>query len=451
MGQLKRNAIHMFGSQLLVALFQGIQFILIARALGVHDFGRMAGVLAMTAVMLPFSGLGAGNVIVIRLARGAGNPRVYFGNALLIAVISGLLLVLLYILWGLTFLPTLTTPLILLVFGISEILVTKFIDIAAHVFYGFERHAYSGLIYSLHSFMRMLFASVFFVFFYHDAELLHKLQLFSSNAEFLQKLQLLTSFVNFPNDRLELWAWFHLAAGLTTWVIVLFITIRQIGWPTFNIMLALKEIKIGVFYAIGLSSKSVYTDIDKTILARYASPEINGAYTAAFRLIYMAYTPIKAVLLAASARFFRDGVNGIGPTFRMATRIVIYGSVYCLVFAILVFIGAPLIPYILGEGYALSIDILRWLALLPLILMLQDTYSDALTGADRQMVRSFFQVIVALICFILNMVLAPKFSWMGVVAATYISQIVLAVLIIGLITLLLRRERISEHLKTTTA
>lgn len=454
----------MFGSQLLVALFQGIQFILIARALGVHDFGRMAGVLAMTAVMLPFSGLGAGNVIVIRLARGAGNPRVYFGNALLVAVISGLLLVLLYILWGLTFLPTLTTPLILLVFGISEILVTKFIDIAAHVFYGFERHAYSGLIYSLHSFMRMLFALVFFVFFYHDAELLHKLQLFISNAEFLHKLQLLSSnpeflqklqvftgFVNFSNDRLELWAWFHLAAGLTTWVIVLFITIRQIGWPTFNIMLALKEIRIGVFYAIGLSSKSVYTDIDKTVLARYASPEINGAYTAAFRLIYMAYTPIKAVLLAASARFFRDGVNGIGPTFRMATRIVIYGSVYCLVFAMLVFIGAPLIPYILGEGYALSIDILRWLALLPLILMLQDTYSDALTGADRQRVRSFFQVIVALICFILNMVLTPKFTWMGAVAATYISQIVLAVLIIGLISLLLRRERINELLKTTTA
>lgn len=434
MGKLKRNAIHMFGSQLLVALFQGIQFILIARALGAHDFGRMSGILAMTAVLLPFSGLGAENVIVIRLARGLGNAQVYFGNALFVAIISGLLLTSLYIAWGLTFLPTLTTPLLLLVFGISEILVTKLIDISAHVFFGFERHAYSGIFYSLHSFFRMLFALIFFALFFHNAELLHQ-------------LQLLCSFVNFPKDSLQLWAWFHLAAGLFALTIVLFVTIRQIGCPTFDLKLALRELKIGVFYSIGLSAKSVYINIDKTILARYVSPEINGAYTAAFRLIYMAFSPIESVLLAASARFFREGSKGVGASFRMATRIIIYGSLYCLAFALLVFICAPLIPFILGKSYALSTEILRWLALLPLFLMLQDAYSDALTGADRQMARSLFQVIVALICFGLNMVLIPKFSWMGSVAATYISQMVLAILIISLGVFLMRREQMDKRLK----
>ena len=425
----------MLGSQLLYAFFQGIQFILIARALGAHDFGRMSGVLAILAVLLPFTGLGAHNVMVIRIARGSGNALVYFGNALIVGLISGFVLVLLAIFWGLTFLPTVATPAVMLLFGISEILVAYFIGIAVHVFYGFERHVYSGLFYCLHGFFRVLFAAVFFALFYHNAELLHRLQLFSS-------------LVNFPTDRLELWGWFHLAAGLTTLTFVIFITIRQIGWPTFDLMLALRELRVGVFFSIGVSAKSIYTNIDKAILAHYVSPEINGAYTAAFRLIYMAYTPIPAVLTAVSARFFRDGVNGVGPNFRMATRIVIYGSLYCLVFAMLVFIVAPSIPYILGDGYALSIDILRWLALLPLILMLQDTYSDALTGADRQMVRSFFQVTVALMCFGVNMALVPKFSWMGAVATTYLSQIVLAVLVIGFIVFLLRRER---ALKTSAA
>jgi O-antigen/teichoic acid export membrane protein len=438
MGQLKRNALHMFGSQLLVALFQGIQFILIARALGAYDFGRMAGVMAMTQVMLPFTGMGSENVMVIRLARGSANPQVYFGNALLVATLCGMLLVLLYVFWGLIFLPTLTTTLILLIFGISEIVLTKFIDIAAHVFYGFERHVYSGLIYSLHSFFRMLFALVFFGLFYHNAELLHR-------------LQEVNTVVNIPVDRLELWAWFHLAAGLVAWTFVFFITIRQIGWPNFNLRLALRELKIGVFYSIGISAKSVYTDIDKTVLARYASPEINGAYTAAFRLIFMAYTPVRAVLLASSARFFRDGAQGVEPTFRMATRIIILGSVYCLVFATLVYICAPLIKYVLGKDYDLSIDILRWLALLPLMLMLQDSYSDALTGADRQMARSFFQITVALMCFGVNMLLVPKLSWMGSVIATYLSQLVLAILIIGYLILLLHRERANKRLKVTAA
>lgn len=439
MNKLKRNVIHMFGSQLLVALFQGVQFILIARALGAYDFGRMSGMLAITGVMLPFSGLGAGNVIVIRLARGSEKVQVYFGNALLLTIISGSLLVVLSTYLGLAFLPSVTTSTsLLLLFGVSEILVSKFVDIAAHVFYGFERHFYSGLFYSLYTFIRLLFAGFFFALFYHDAELLHK-------------LRTLSGFVDFPADGLEIWAWFHLAAALISFTIVLFITIRQIGWPTFDLKLALKELKVGVFYSIGLSSKSVYINIDKAILARYVSPEVNGAYTAAFRLIYMAYIPIQSVLSAASARFFRDGVNGIGSTSRMATRIVIYGSVYCLVFALLVFIVAPLIPYVLGNGYALSIDIIRWLALLPLILMLQDTYSDALTGADKQMLRSIFQFIVALLCFGLNLVLIPKFSWLGAVAATYISQVSLAILIIGLIIFLLRRERANERLKSKRA
>lgn len=453
MGQLKRNAMHMLGSQISVALFQGIQFILIARALGSHDFGRMSGILAMTAVLLPFAGLGAANVIVIRLARGSGNVRVYFGNALLVAAISGSLLILLYVLWGLKFLPTLATPLVLLLFGISEILITKFIDITAHVFYGYEKHAYSGIIYSFHSFVRMLFAAIFFALFYHDAELLNKLQLFISHPEWLNKLQLFTnnaellnglklflSTIDFSTDPFELWAWLHLISGFIAFIFSLFITIRETGWPTFNLMLAIKELKIGIFYSIGLSSKSIYTNIDKTILVHYVSPEINGVYTAAFRLINMVYMPIRAILIAASARFFRDGANGMRPTFRMATQITIAGTIYCLLFAIVAFIGAPLIPLILGESYALSTDILRWLALLPLVLMLQNTYSDALTGADRQMARSLFQVVVALICFGLNMVLVPKFSWMGSVIAIYISQTALAVLVIGLAVFLMRRE-----------
>jgi O-antigen/teichoic acid export membrane protein len=364
--------------------------------------------------------------------------QTYFGNALLLATVSGSVLVFLAVIWGLAFLPEVASLSLLLIFGISEILVTKFIDIAAHVFYGFEPHAYSGFFYSLHTFVRLVFAGAFFALYNHNAAYLHKLQVISG-------LDHLTF------RGLELWAWFHLAAGLITFLMVLGITIRQIGWPTFDLVLAFKEIKIGIFYAIGLSAKSVYINIDKAILARYASPEINGAYTAAFRLIYMAYTPIQAVLCAASARFFRDGANGLGPTVRMATQIAIYGGVYCLVFAALVFIGAPLIPYILGEDYALSVDILRWLALLPLILMLEDTYSDALTGADRQMARSLFQLIVALLCLSLNILLVPKFAWMGAVSATYLSQLVLAALILGLICYLLRVERANERLKTQAA
>jgi O-antigen/teichoic acid export membrane protein len=326
----------------------------------------------------------------------------------------------------------------LLVFGVSEIIVFKLIDIAGHVFYGFERHAFSGFFFSLHSFIRMLFAGLFFALVFHNGELLQIIKPYLSAIPYF-------SAIHFSDDRLEVWAWFHLIAGLATFLIVFWITVRQIGWPTVNLKLAMRELKIGIFYSIGISARSVYTNIDKSVLARFASPEINGAYTAAFRLIYMAFAPVEAVLRAANARFFREGSKGVDSSFRMATKIVLYGSLYCLLFALAVFIGAPLIPIILGKSYVLSTEILRWLALLPVVILLQDAYSDALTGADRQKVRSFFQVIVALTCFGLNMLLVPRYSWLGSVAATYISQMILAIFITGLIVYLVRKER-KQHL-----
>lgn len=416
----------MFGSQILVAVFQGLQFILIARALGAHDFGRMAGILAITAVLLPFSGIGAENVIVIRLARGLGKAPVYYGNGLLMALLSGLVLIALYCFIGTTYLATLSTLKLLIIFGFSEIIVTKLIDISAHVFFGFEQHVFSGLFFSLHSLFRMLFASAFFALLYRQGELKQWLQI--------------TCDLAFPDDNLVLWAWFHLCAGLLAFSIVFSVTVKQVGWPKFDMPLAIKEVRTGIFYSIGISAKSVYTNIDKWVLARMVSPEINGAYTAAFRLIYMAFTPIEAVLLAASAKFFQEGAKGVTASFMIATRIVLFGSLYCLLFALAVFLCSPLIPLVLGDSYQLSTEILRWLAFLPVVLLLQDAYSDALTGADRQMARSFFQVTVAVCCFALNMVLVPQYSWLGSVASTYISQAILACLIIGLSVFLVRRE-----------
>ena len=119
---LRRNTLHMLGAQFGSALFQGLHFVLIARALGAHDFGRMAGVLAITSALLPFSGVGAGNVLMMRVARAEAPATLYLGNALMVAVVSGSLLIALAALAGPLFLrdPTLL-PLILLLGG-SEIL-----------------------------------------------------------------------------------------------------------------------------------------------------------------------------------------------------------------------------------------------------------------------------------------------------------------------------------------
>ncbi len=408
MSKFKKNAVYMLIGQLSVALFQGVQFLIVARVLGPSEFGRVAGVVAITAVLLPFSGVGAGNVLVLRMARNDGDVRVYFGNALLVVVGSGLLLSLLAVFWGVGFLRGGISVELMLVFAISEIILTKLIDIAVHVFYGLDQHRYSGFFYALQSALRMLAATALF---------------FVAHASAI------------------CWSMLHLGAGAASLAVVLYITIRQIGWPKFDVALALRELKTGVFYSIGLSSKSVYTDIDKAVLARYVGPDIGGAYTAAFRLIFIAYTPVRALLQASMARLFREGSAGVSGPVRFATRIVIWGSLYALFFAMAVSWGAPLIKFLIGDAYVLSVDILRAMALVPLVLLLQDAYSDALMGAGRQGLRSAFQVFVAVLCFGCNMILVPIYSWRGAVATTYLSQALLAILVLGCITVLMQRDK----------
>jgi O-antigen/teichoic acid export membrane protein len=404
---LRRNALHMLGAQFSASALQGLQFILVARALGAHDFGRMAGVLAITSALLPFSGLGAGNVMVMRLARGEAAPALYFGNALAVAAMSGSVLIALAALVGPIFLRDPTLLMLITLLGVSEILVTKFIDIAAHVFYGLDRHALSGGFYSLQAAVRLLAALVFSTW-------------LSSHGVLL-------------------WAAMHLMAGLLVAGIVLYLTVRQIGRPRVDLGLALRELKVGVLFSIGLSANSVYTDIDKAVLARYAMPQINGQYTAAYRLVYMAFSPVMAVLMATQGLFFRTGVrSGLSATMRLATRVAWLGSVYCIALALLLYLASPLVSWALGPQYLLSVEILQALALLPLALMTQSVFSEALTGADRQRARSAAQISVAALCFGLNMALVPGLGWHGAVIATYASQVALAVTVVWIIWLSVR-------------
>jgi O-antigen/teichoic acid export membrane protein len=406
---LRRNALHMVGAQFTGSLLQGLQFILIARALGAHDFGRMAGVLAITSVLLPFSGVGAGNVMVMRLARKEAPPALYFGNALMVAAVSGSLLIALAALAGPLFLrdPTLLGLIVLL--GISEILVTKFIDIAAHVFYGLDRHAFSGSFFTLQAALRLCAAVVFYA-------------LLSQHG-------------------VMLWAAMHLASGIVAAAIVIALTVRQIGAPRLDLPLALRELKVGVLFSIGLSANSVYTDIDKAVLARYASAQINGQYTAAYRLVYMAFTPVMAVLMATQGMFFRAGAQqGLSATLKLALRMAWLGAVYCLALAALLYMAAPLVAWALGPQYLLSVEILQALSLLPLVLMAQSVFSEALTGANRQRARSIAQVGVAALCFGLNMALVPGLGWQGAAIATYVSQAVLAVAVVWIIWLSVRER-----------
>jgi O-antigen/teichoic acid export membrane protein len=398
------NSAYMMGSQFSTALLQAVQFLLLARALGSHEFGMVASVVAITAALLPFSGLGLGNVAIMRIARGQAGAERSLGNALAVTTLTAVVGVGLALAIGKLYLDEPGVWVLVLLFGVSEILLTKYIDVAAHVFFALEQHGVAAFFLNLQMLVRVACAAVLWW--------------------------------GWTPPTALAWAQLHLAAGVLTTGLVLYTSVRLLGRPRTDYRSAKNDIRKGVFFSIGISARNVQTDVDKIVLARMASAATAGAYTAAFRLVYMACTPIMAILLALRARVFRKGhVGGIAGTLGALRHLMPVAGAYCLLLAAAIYVGGPAVPWLLGDSYALSSEILQWLCFLPFLLVVQSVVSEALSGANAQRRLSFLHAAAAGISILLNLILVSQYGWRGAVIATYGSQ---AFLVVGLLVMTAR-------------
>jgi O-antigen/teichoic acid export membrane protein len=186
----------------------------------------------------------------------------------------------------------------------------------------------------------------------------------------------------------------------------------------------------GFFFSLGSASKTAYSDLDKVMLLHFSGPADNGIYTAAYRIINLAATPIRAIVLGSNTRFFRAGASGPSAAYAMAVRLTPGICLYGVVMGGLLFGLAPLVPVLLGADYAEAADALRWLSLLPLVSSVHYLFGDALMGSGRQQTRSMLQLLTVALNGGLNLFLIPAFGWRGAAVATLTAEAVLAVTIV---------------------
>src|SRR6202050_1966122 len=67
--RLTKNVIWLSAGQGLRLLIQAAFFTIIARSLGVSNFGSFVGVVALVGILYPFGSLGSGNILVKSVAR----------------------------------------------------------------------------------------------------------------------------------------------------------------------------------------------------------------------------------------------------------------------------------------------------------------------------------------------------------------------------------------------
>jgi O-antigen/teichoic acid export membrane protein len=89
--KLLKNTIWVLTAQGARLGLQAVYFVIIARRLGVAQYGAFASAVALIGIAAPFAGIGSGNLLVKNVARRRELLTEYFGNAVFITLVSGLL------------------------------------------------------------------------------------------------------------------------------------------------------------------------------------------------------------------------------------------------------------------------------------------------------------------------------------------------------------------------
>lgn len=391
---------------------QAIYYVLLARALGPVGLGIFSGALAFMNLLVPFSGWGGGSLIVKYVARDRNSLPVYFANAVNTLALSGVLLSAIAVAIGPWFLGKGISHLLLVAVAISEMLALRFVEIVIQSFQAIDRMDMTARVQFLAGSLRLL------------AVVLYMSILKERSVMAFAGCYLVAAIAAAVVSRLML----HRLVG-------------RLGGANLPRGILVRNLREGLPFSLSVASKSVYVDIDKTMLTRMVSPEVTGVYTAAYRLVSMAFAPIQAAVMSSNTRLFKKGAGGILPASLYAKRLLPYLILYAIGSGLILYLLAPLLPLLLGPSFRESVSVLRWLAFLPVIQSVHYLLGDTLMGAGFQGARSGCQVVVAGVNVVMNLFLIPLYSWKGAVWATFAAEGLLAIFLALLLAWHVSAER----------
>jgi O-antigen/teichoic acid export membrane protein len=377
---LLRDTTHLSIGQSLRLAIQAVYFVLIARSLGPDSYGAFVAVVAMASVLGPFSGMGTPNLFIKNVRSGKREAAVCWGNGLLLTVLSGASFSAFAM--GMNYVFHMKNAyFIVIIVCTSDLILMKITELASFGFAASNRMTQNSIQSVVLSLLRLLGIVALM-------GIVHKVTV----------------------DR---WAWVYLLTSFLGTIYALWKGSQLWGIPRIDLHALREDVAEGVFFSIGSSASTIYNDIDKIMLSKLSDLASTGVYAAAYRLIDVSMTPVRALIAAAYPQFFRKGVDGIRATYVYALSLIAKAVIYGVFASAALWLSAPVLPLILGSKYSAVVPALRWLALLPLLRCFHVFLADALSGAGLQRIRTGVQVVVALINIGLNIVILPRYSWRG--------------------------------------
>lgn len=385
---LKNVAWLIFGQGAGVVL-QALYFICLARLLGKLEYGVYAGVVALTSIISQYSSLGTGIVLLRYVSPDHTKLRQYWGNLLVITIGIGALMALCLRLFGASIAGNSGIALIIPV-AIGDCVCAQFTLGVGQAFQALEEMKTTATLNLITNFLRLLVAVLMLSQLHHTSA--------------------------------GQWAWASMSISAVAAIAAFVIVTRRSGLPIFRPRLFFRHFKEGIVYSISGSTTSVYNDLDKTMLSHWGMTAANGIYTMAYRIVDICTIPVRSMQAAALPRFFQTGSKGTAQSRSYALKILKRTAPMGLLAALAAWLGAPLLPRIVGSSFAESVTALRWLCLIPFLRSFHLSAGDAITGAGFQTFRLGSQLTASALNFGMNLYLIPKYGWLGAAWASLLTD-----------------------------
>ena len=392
---LAHNTGWAFLGQALGIGLRGVYFVIIARLLGVVQYGIVVGAFALVNLVAEHSRVGTGTVLLRYVAPDHKRFHAYWGSVLIVTSLAGTAIVVALRLLA----PHVLDPASASIVGITaagSCLCEQLTISSTQAFQAFQEMRTAALLNQLTSLLRTAAAVAMIV-------ALHRCTAWQ-------------------------WATASMCASAVATVIAFTVVTARLGWPAFAPLLALKHSGEGAEYSLSASATSAYNDLDKTMLSHYGMSSANGIYGMAYRIIEMGTVPAAAIQLAATPRLFElAGIDLKGPIL-LGRRLLRHSVLASLCSAASMFLLAPLIPFMVGKSFAGGVIALQWICFIPVFRSVHGVTGSVLTSIGRQRYRTCTQIAAVGLNFLLNLWLIPAHGWHGAAWSSLATDGALALL-----------------------
>jgi len=404
---MAKNASWLLAGQGVNLFLRTVCFILLARLLGVTQYGLFAGAFALVNMAAPYSDLGFGMLFMSDVSGDRSTAKSCLGNALLATVVASTAICMIAVFSG-PFLTGVKSRTLFVVLTISNCLFMQITLVASRVFQIYEKMRLTATLQTIVNVVRLA-AVIAMLVSLHRATALD----WALASMFASGCAAGVAFV---------WVW------------------EEVGGISFHPLRIVRRIWEGMQFSLSGSAVTIYNDVDKTMLSHYGWVKEDGFYSLAYRIIDLISAPIQALAAASLPRYFHLSRTSLRAMGRLVRKTVRTGFFFATAAIVVLLVFSPVIPKLVGRDFSSVIVVLRWLCLIPIFRSIHMLTGSALTGAGRQGIRTSMQVIVALLNIGLNFWWIPRRGWVGAAESSLICDGLLAVSTASVVFLIMRNS-----------